>query len=114
MKNLFRLMLIACLVLPFAACKKAEAPKVEKPAVAMPTDPANKQGWMEYMGDIVTRISDALVEQSVSAQEISRHVELISRMADRSAMATQSITGEAQALARSADGLRTALDRFQI
>ena len=55
MKNLFRLMLIACLVLPFAACKKAEAPKVEKPAVAMPTDPANKQGWQDYMGDIVMR-----------------------------------------------------------
>ena len=60
MKNLFRLMLIACLVLPFAACKKAEAPKVEKPAVAMPTDPANKQGWMEYMGDIVTRNMDGV------------------------------------------------------
>ncbi|WP_374245153.1 methyl-accepting chemotaxis protein [Zoogloea sp.] len=71
-------------------------------------------GRADGVGDIVTRISDALVEQSVSAQEISRHVELISRMADRSAMATQSITGEAQALARSADGLRTALDRFQI
>ena len=41
MKNLFRLMLIACLVLPFAACKKAEAPKAEKPPVAMPTDPAD-------------------------------------------------------------------------
>ena len=60
MKNLFRMMLIACLVLPFAACKKAEAPKVEKPAVAMPTDPANKQGWMEYMGDIVTRNMDGV------------------------------------------------------
>ena len=55
MKNLFRLMLIACLVLPFAACKKAEAPKAEKPAVAMPTDPANKQGWQDYMGDVINR-----------------------------------------------------------
>jgi hypothetical protein len=55
MKTLFRLMLIACLVLPFAACKKAEAPKAEKPVVAMPTDAADKAGWMAYMGDIVTR-----------------------------------------------------------
>ena len=55
MKTLFRLMLIACLVLPFAACKKAEAPKAEKPAVAMPTDPANKQGWQDYMGDVINR-----------------------------------------------------------
>ena len=55
MKNLFRLMLIACLVLPFAACKKAEAPKAEKPLVAMPADPADKAGWQAYMGDIVMR-----------------------------------------------------------
>ncbi|MFT3898241.1 MAG: hypothetical protein QM719_11215 [Thermomonas sp.] len=55
MKTLFRLMLIACLVLPFAACKKAEAPKAEKPTVAMPTDPADKAGWQAYMGDIVMR-----------------------------------------------------------
>ncbi len=60
MKTLFRLMLITCLVLPFAACKKAEAPKAEKPTVAMPTDPANKQGWMEYMGDVVTRNMDGV------------------------------------------------------
>jgi len=55
MKTLFRLMLIASLVLPFAACKKAEAPKVEKPAVAMPANPADKQGWQAYMGDIINR-----------------------------------------------------------
>ena len=63
MKNLFRLILIACLVLPFAACKKAEAPKAEKPAVAMPTDPANKQGWQDYMGDIVMRNMEGVSNQ---------------------------------------------------
>jgi len=63
MKNLFRLFLIACLVLPFAACKKAEAPKAEKPAVAMPTDPANKQGWQDYMGDIVMRNMEGVTNQ---------------------------------------------------
>ena len=36
MKNLFRMMLIACLVLPFAACKKAEAPK--EPAKPLTAD----------------------------------------------------------------------------
>ena len=63
MKNLFRLFLIACLVLPFAACKKAEAPKAEKPAVAMPTDPANKQGWQDYMGDVINRHMEGVNNQ---------------------------------------------------
>jgi hypothetical protein len=63
MKNLFRLILIACLVLPFAACKKAEAPKVEKPPVAMPTDPANKQGWQDYMGDVINRHMEGVNNQ---------------------------------------------------
>lgn len=63
MKTLFRLMLIACLVLPFAACKKAEAPKAEKPAVAMPTNPADKAGWQAYMGDIVMRNMEGINNQ---------------------------------------------------
>jgi methyl-accepting chemotaxis protein len=71
-------------------------------------------GRADGVGDIVGRISDSLAEQSVAAQEISRHVELISRMADRSAVATHAISGEAQALSQSAEGLRTALNRFHI
>jgi hypothetical protein len=63
MKTLFRLMLVACLALPFAACKKAEAPKVEKPPVAMPTDPANKQGWQDYMGDVINRHMEGVNNQ---------------------------------------------------
>jgi hypothetical protein len=54
MKILSRLMLIACLVLPFAACKK-EAPVVAaKPPMAAPkTDDAN--AWREYLQDVVPR-----------------------------------------------------------
>jgi hypothetical protein len=63
MKTLFRLMLIACMVLSFAACKKAEAPKVEKPAAAMPTNPADKAGWQAYMGDIVIRNMQGVTNQ---------------------------------------------------
>jgi hypothetical protein len=63
MKTLFRLMLIACLVLPFAACKKAEAPKVEKPAVAMPANPSDKAGWQAYMGDVVMRNMEGVSNQ---------------------------------------------------
>lgn len=71
-------------------------------------------GRADGVGDIVGRISDALAEQSQAAQEISRHVELIARMADRSTLATNEIASEAQALSTSANGLRTALDRFHI
>ena len=54
MKILSRLMLIACLVLPFAACKK-EAPVVTaKPPVAAPkNDDAN--AWRAYLQDVVPR-----------------------------------------------------------
>ena len=55
MKTLFRLMLIACLVLPFAACKKHEAPVA---AVKAPLNaPANDdhQAWVDYISDVVQR-----------------------------------------------------------
>lgn len=54
MKLLSRLMLIACLVLPFAACKK-EAPVVAaKPAVAAPKN-EDTSAWHDYMADVVQR-----------------------------------------------------------
>ena len=55
MKILSRLMLVACLVLPFAGCKKEEAPQaVAKPAMAAPTnDDAN--AWRAYLQDVVPR-----------------------------------------------------------
>ncbi|WP_242108525.1 hypothetical protein [Luteimonas aquatica] len=59
MKILTRLMLIACLVLPFAACKKEEAPKeaVKAPLPAPTTDDATQ--WRAYISDVVTRNSPA-------------------------------------------------------
>lgn len=51
-----RLLLAACLTLPFlAACKKEEAPaQVEKPALSVPaTNDENE--WNAYLTDVVTR-----------------------------------------------------------
>ena len=54
MKLMIRLMLAACLVLPFAACKKEEEVKVEKAPVAAPkTD--DKAAWQDYLNDQVPR-----------------------------------------------------------
>lgn len=55
-----RLLLIACLVLPLAACKKEEAAApVEKPPVAVPTsdDPT---AWQEYATDVIHRNMDGV------------------------------------------------------
>lgn len=54
MNTMTRLMLVACLVLPFAACKKEEP----KQAVAAPLSaPANEDAaaWRAYLSDVVTR-----------------------------------------------------------
>lgn len=69
-------------------------------------------GRANGVGDIVNSISSALEEQSQAAQEIARHVEHISQMADRSAVATSDIASEATALTGDAESLRSALDRF--
>ena len=54
-KTMTRLLMIACLVLPFAACKKHEAPQaVEKAPMSAPkTD--DRQAWVDYLNDIVPR-----------------------------------------------------------
>ena len=55
MKIATRMLLTACLVLPFTGCKKAEAPVavVEAPLVApAKTDDA---GWRKYLTEVVTR-----------------------------------------------------------
>jgi len=50
-----QLVLIACLVLPFAACKKEEAPKeAPKAALAAPTTD-DTAAWRAYVSDVVTR-----------------------------------------------------------
>jgi hypothetical protein len=59
MKILSRLMLIACLVLPFAACKKNEGPveAVKAPMAAPKNDDMN--AWRNYLQDIVPRYMGA-------------------------------------------------------
>lgn len=54
-----RFALVVCLVLPFAACKKEEAPKetVKAPLAAPTTEDAAQ--WREYVSDVVTRNSPA-------------------------------------------------------
>jgi len=55
MKITTRLMLIACLVLPFAACNKEQKPKeAAAAAVAVPTG-TDKQSWQAYIKDVATR-----------------------------------------------------------
>jgi hypothetical protein len=50
-----QLLLIACLVLPFAACKKEEAPKAApKAALTAPTT-EDSAAWRAYVSDVVTR-----------------------------------------------------------
>lgn len=55
MNTLTRLLLIACLVLPFAACKKQEAPvaAVKAPMAAPTSD--DRQAWLDYLQDVVPR-----------------------------------------------------------
>lgn len=55
MKTMTRLLMIACLVLPFMACKKQEAPApvVKAPMSAPKTD--DRQAWVDYLNDVVPR-----------------------------------------------------------
>ena len=63
MNILNRFMLIACLALPFAACKKEEAPKetVKAPMSAPTTD--DRQAWLNYLQDVVGRNMDGIQNQ---------------------------------------------------
>ena len=55
MKTTTRLLLIACLALPFAACKKEEAPqKVEAAPLTAPTT-TDDAAWQAYLTDVVKR-----------------------------------------------------------
>jgi hypothetical protein len=63
MKTLTRLLMVACLILPFAACKKAEAPVAEtKAPMAAPTTD-DRQAWANYLQDIVPRHMGGIVNQ---------------------------------------------------
>ncbi len=61
MNTMFRMLLIACLVLPFAACKKEEAPKVEVVAAPL-TAPTNDDlpAWRAYVTDVAKRNMDGI------------------------------------------------------
>ena len=68
MKTMTRLILIACLVLPFAACKKAEAPQaaVKAPMSAPTTD--DRQAWVDYLNDVVPRNMAGIAKMARSKQ----------------------------------------------
>jgi hypothetical protein len=63
MKLSHRVLLIACLALPFAACTKEEAPveTVKAPLTAPTTD--DRQAWMAYLSDVVNRNMDGIQNQ---------------------------------------------------
>jgi hypothetical protein len=63
MKTMTRLILIACLVLPFAACKKQEAPQAAvKPAMSAPAS-EDRQAWVDYLNDVVPRNMAGIANQ---------------------------------------------------
>jgi hypothetical protein len=55
MKTMTRVLMILCLALSFAACKKQEAPvAAAKPPIQAPVND-NRQAWLDYLSDVVTR-----------------------------------------------------------
>jgi hypothetical protein len=55
MKTMTRLLMLACLALSFAACKKNEAPvAAAKAPVPVPVND-NREAWHAYLSDVVTR-----------------------------------------------------------
>ncbi len=61
MNTMLRMLLIACLILPFAACKKEEAPKVEvvEAPLAAPTND-DMPAWRAYVTDVAKRNMDGV------------------------------------------------------
>ncbi len=61
MNTMFRMLLIACMILPFAACKKEEAAKVEVVAAPL-TAPTNDDlpAWRAYVTDVAKRNMDGI------------------------------------------------------
>src|SRR3954470_7210287 len=55
MNTMIRLLMVALLTLPFAACKKQEAPVATAAApVPVPVND-NRQAWIDYLSDVVQR-----------------------------------------------------------
>ena len=63
MNTMIRLLAIACLILPLAACKKEEAPKVVEaaPLTAPTTDEAS--AWRTYVTDVAKRNMDGITNR---------------------------------------------------
>lgn len=72
------------------------------------------QALVAWLTDASVSIAEGKGDQPDSSSAMAAAVQEISRMTDRSAVATQAIAGEAQGLSENADGLRAALDRFHI
>jgi len=89
MKLMNRLMLAACLVLPFAACKKEAAAPVEKAPVAAPTTD-DKAAWQAYLNDQVPRHMEGITAQPfvyrVPAQDNPNDPEEYDRLLDKAKM----------------------------
>jgi hypothetical protein len=63
MNIIVRLLLIAAITLPFAACKKeADAPKVEKAPLTAPTN-EDSAAWKAYVVDVVGRNMEGVTSQ---------------------------------------------------
>jgi hypothetical protein len=61
MNTMTRLLVIACLALPFAACKKEEAPKVEAVAAPLPAPTTDDvSAWRAYVTDVAKRNMDGV------------------------------------------------------
>lgn len=60
MNTMSRLLFIACLVLPFTACKKEEAPKVEAAAPLSVPSTTDATAWRAYVNDVATRNMDGI------------------------------------------------------
>jgi hypothetical protein len=60
MNTMTRMLVIACLALPFAACKKEEAPKaVEAAPLSVPTT-EDVSAWRAYVTDVAKRNMDGV------------------------------------------------------
>ncbi|MFT3736321.1 MAG: methyl-accepting chemotaxis protein [Rhodocyclaceae bacterium] len=66
------------------------------------------------VGNIVSHISDALAEQTVATQDISRHVERIARMADEADASTREIADDARKLDQISSTLQASLANYRM
>lgn len=62
MNTIARMFLIACIALPFAACKKEPPPKPQPKALSAPTTD-DASAWRAYVSDVVTRNMGSISNQ---------------------------------------------------